>query len=109
MAILVVFGMRYRARKNDETWQVSGQMSTLSGTADCPLSNLLSIFAQVSMDELHFDDPVEVVGQGSFGVVWLASTVEQRLQSSEPSRTKPSPSIPREVEVVLVRTKLEIP
>lgn len=24
------------------------------------------------MDELHFDDPVEVIGQGSFGVVWLA-------------------------------------
>lgn len=64
--------MRYRARKNDETWQVSGQMSTLGGTADCPLSNLLSIFAQVSVDELHFDDPVEVIGQGSFGVVWLA-------------------------------------
>jgi serine/threonine protein kinase len=27
---------------------------------------------QVNVDELHFDDPVEVIGQGSFGVVLLA-------------------------------------
>ena len=49
LVVIVVFyfAMRYRARKNDEAWQVS-------------------------VDELHFDDPVEVIGQGSFGVVWLA-------------------------------------
>ena len=26
----------------------------------------------MSLDELYFDDPVEVIGQGSFGVVLLA-------------------------------------
>ncbi|CAB9509368.1 activated protein kinase catalytic subunit alpha-1 [Seminavis robusta] len=39
--------MRYRAAKTDEIWQVHAE-------------------------ELHLDDPVEVIGQGSFGVVLLA-------------------------------------
>ena len=39
--------MRYRKRKSDEVWHVNAE-------------------------ELHFDHPVEVVGQGAFGVVLLA-------------------------------------
>ena len=41
------FYTRYSNQKNDQIWQVN-------------------------VDELHFDDPVEVIGQGSFGVVLLA-------------------------------------
>ena len=47
LAILGYFYISYRNRKNDQIWQVD-------------------------LDELHFDDPVEVIGQGSFGVVLLA-------------------------------------
>ena len=39
--------VRHKTRKSDEMWKVH-------------------------TDELHFDDPVEVIGQGSFGVVLLA-------------------------------------
>lgn len=39
--------MRYRTRKADEMWQVN-------------------------VDELHMDDPPEIIGKGSFGVVILA-------------------------------------
>ena len=39
--------MSYRNHKADEIWQVQ-------------------------IEELQFDDPVEVIGQGSFGVVLLA-------------------------------------
>ena len=41
------FYLRYRRMKNDEMWLIN-------------------------VEELHFGDPVEVVGQGSFGVVLLA-------------------------------------
>ena len=47
--IITLFGIcyvRYRNRKNDQVWLVN-------------------------VDELQFDDPVEVIGQGSFGVVLL--------------------------------------
>eukprot|EP00977_Amphora_coffeiformis_P009546 scaffold2204_cov166-Amphora_coffeaeformis.AAC.6 len=47
LAFITFMVVRYRTRKNDEAWQVS-------------------------IDELHFDDPIEVIGQGSFGVVLLA-------------------------------------
>ena len=47
LAFVTFLLLRYKARKNDEAWQVS-------------------------IDELHFDDPIEVIGQGSFGVVLLA-------------------------------------
>lgn len=47
LALITFMLLRYRTRKNDEAWQVS-------------------------IDELHFDDPIEVIGQGSFGVVLLA-------------------------------------
>ena len=46
VSIAGCFYAGYRNRKNDEMWQVD-------------------------LDELHFDDPVEVIGQGSFGVVLL--------------------------------------
>ena len=39
--------IRYKNRKNDQMWQVN-------------------------VDELHFDDPVKVIGSGSFGVVLAA-------------------------------------
>ena len=39
--------MNYKKRKNDEVWHVN-------------------------VEELHFDHPVEIVGQGAFGVVLLA-------------------------------------
>ena len=39
--------MNYRKRKNDEVWHVN-------------------------VEELHFDHPVQIVGQGAFGVVLLA-------------------------------------
>ena len=41
------FYLRYKNHKNDQVWMVG-------------------------VEELHFDDPVEVIGQGSFGVVLLA-------------------------------------
>ena len=47
VCVVAVFAMRYYNRKHDEMWQID-------------------------LDELHFDDPVEVIGQGSFGVVLLA-------------------------------------
>ena len=47
ICIVACFCMRYKNHKNDQIWQVS-------------------------VDELHFNDPVEVIGQGSFGVVLLA-------------------------------------
>jgi len=47
VSILGAFYVRYRNHKNDEMWQVN-------------------------IEELTFDDPVEVIGQGSFGVVLLA-------------------------------------
>lgn len=46
LAILGFFYMRYKNKKADEMWQVE-------------------------LDELSFDDPVEVIGQGSFGIVLL--------------------------------------
>lgn len=46
LAILGYFYMSYRNKKADEMWQVE-------------------------LDELSFDDPVEVIGQGSFGIVLL--------------------------------------
>eukprot|EP00977_Amphora_coffeiformis_P000932 scaffold200_cov173-Amphora_coffeaeformis.AAC.4 len=46
VTILGVCYVRYRNHKNDEMWQVN-------------------------IEELTFDDPVEVIGQGSFGVVLL--------------------------------------
>lgn len=42
-----IFYMQHRHRKGDEVWQVN-------------------------IDELHFDQPVETIGQGSFGVVLKA-------------------------------------
>lgn len=47
VSILGMFYVRYRTHKNDEMWQVN-------------------------IEELTFDDPPEVIGQGSFGVVLLA-------------------------------------
>lgn len=47
LAIMGYFYINHRNRKNDQMWQVD-------------------------LDELHFDDPVEVIGQGSFGVVLIA-------------------------------------
>mmetsp|Transcript_10342 Transcript_10342/g.22762 ORF Transcript_10342/g.22762 Transcript_10342/m.22762 type:complete len:1423 (+) Transcript_10342:125-4393(+) len=47
LAIIGLFYLRYRNFKNDQMWQVN-------------------------VDELHLDDPPEVVGSGSFGVVILA-------------------------------------
>uniref|UniRef100_A0A7S3LHW5 guanylate cyclase n=1 Tax=Amphora coffeiformis TaxID=265554 RepID=A0A7S3LHW5_9STRA len=47
VSALGVCYVRYRTHKNDEMWQVN-------------------------IDELTFDDPPEVIGQGSFGVVLLA-------------------------------------
>jgi len=47
VSLLGICYVRYRNHKNDEMWQVN-------------------------IEELTFDDPVEVIGQGSFGVVLLA-------------------------------------
>ena len=47
VGIGVFLFMRYKNHKADEMWQVD-------------------------VDELHFDDPVEIIGQGSFGQVLLA-------------------------------------
>ncbi|CAB9525926.1 protein kinase TNNI3K (Partial), partial [Seminavis robusta] len=47
IAIATILYIRHKNRKSDEVWQVFPE-------------------------ELHFDDPVEVIGQGSFGVVVLA-------------------------------------
>lgn len=47
LSIIAAWVVRYRNSKADQMWHVN-------------------------VDELHFDDPVEVVGQGSFGVVVLA-------------------------------------
>ena len=53
LAILGYSYINYRNKKNDQIWQVD-------------------------LDELHFDDPVEVIGQGTFGVVLLAVSVYLR-------------------------------
>jgi serine/threonine protein kinase len=45
--VVAYFCMQYRNNKNDQMWQLN-------------------------VDEIHFDDPAEVIGQGSFGVVLLA-------------------------------------
>lgn len=47
VALCALFYMKQKTAQNDEIWQVHP-------------------------DELHFDDPMEVIGQGSFGVVLLA-------------------------------------
>ena len=47
LAIATFYYLRYKNRKNDELWTVHA-------------------------DELHFSEPAEVIGQGSFGVVLLA-------------------------------------
>jgi serine/threonine protein kinase len=46
-AVIGLFYLRYMTNKNDQIWHVN-------------------------VDELHFDDPPEVIGQGSFGDVLLA-------------------------------------
>ena len=46
LIVIVSFYLDYKAKKNDQIWHVS-------------------------VDELHLSDPVEVIGQGSFGVVLL--------------------------------------
>ena len=55
--LLILFGtlvfMRYKNMKSDEIWSVH-------------------------VEELHLDDPVEVIGQGSFGVVLLAGMWEKK-------------------------------
>eukprot|EP00526_Cylindrotheca_closterium_P002165 CAMPEP_0113655642 /NCGR_PEP_ID=MMETSP0017_2-20120614/29831_1 /TAXON_ID=2856 /ORGANISM="Cylindrotheca closterium" /LENGTH=930 /DNA_ID=CAMNT_0000568935 /DNA_START=231 /DNA_END=3019 /DNA_ORIENTATION=+ /assembly_acc=CAM_ASM_000147 len=47
LALFFAYYLRWRRKKNDEAWQVNHE-------------------------ELHFSHPVEVVGQGAFGVVLLA-------------------------------------
>lgn len=63
LSILVCWYLRYRAEKNDQVWHVS-------------------------IDELHLDDPVEVIGQGSFGVVLLAEYRGTKVALKRAIKTK---------------------
>lgn len=54
IGILTVMVMQYKIEKNDELWKVHAE-------------------------ELHMDDPVEIVGQGSFGVVLLAVSCRENV------------------------------
>lgn len=62
--LLILFGtlvfMRYKNLKSDEIWSVH-------------------------VEELHLDDPVEVIGQGSFGVVLLAGKYKRILAGAYPT------------------------
>ena len=62
LALISFFYMRYKNAQNDEVWQVHP-------------------------DELHFFDSMEVIGQGSFGVVLLAVRISFDGLSNVPQKT----------------------
>lgn len=63
IGIIVFYWMRYSRYKNDQLWQVN-------------------------IDDLHFDDPVEVIGHGSFGVVLLAEYRGTRVAIKRTMKTR---------------------